>query len=108
MVQKRRKVNPLPSTKLALSLVYFFPCSVQAPCLNFSEHSFGDKVQCSHSKVLLAAEVAKQEREAADLYSKSNIKVRLSEYLELPQSIISTETRHILTSLYSICQRTYW
>lgn len=107
MVHKCRKVNPLPSTKLGLSEVYFWPRLVQAPCLNFHEHSFGDKMQCSHDKVLLAPEVAKQERELADLYSNRNIKVRLSEYLELLWSIISTKTRHILTSLYSKCQRTF-
>lgn len=108
MVQKCRKANPLPSTKLVLFQVYFFPHSVQVPCLNFSEHSFGDKMQCSHGKLLLAAEVAKQEREVADLDNNSNIEVRLSEYLELPESIISSKTRRILTSLYTKCQRTYW
>lgn len=81
---------------------------VQALCLNFSEHNFGDKMQRSHGKELLAAEVVEQERKVADLYSNRNITVRLREYLELPQSIISTKTRHILTSLYSKCQRTYW
>jgi len=86
----------------------FSPRLVQAPCLNFSERSFGDKMQCSPGEGLLAAEVAKQEREAADLYSNSNMKVRPSEHLELPRSITSTKARHILTSLYCTCQRTYW
>lgn len=63
-------------------------------------------MQYPHGKVLLAPEVAKQEREVADLYS--NIKVRLSEHLELPQTSISSKTHCTASQVFTVNAREHF